>query len=200
MPNEPPIVVVADDEEPVRATIERWARRAGICAHLCSTVDEAKGAIDQHLKAKELAGVISDLKITGGQDDGWGVLGHAYHQSKALRLALFTGFGKEPIHELFRSGAAVPAFTVFIKDEDDEKLQAWLRSVRDSWDDRLAALTLKDSDTKRIYETIAPVYARSRLPMLLLGETGTGKESLARHIHEASRRKGPMLSINCGGL
>jgi transcriptional regulator with AAA-type ATPase domain len=36
--------------------------------------------------------------------------------------------------------------------------------------------------------------------MLLLGETGTGKESLARHIHEASRRKGRMLSINCGGL
>jgi len=37
--------------------------------------------------------------------------------------------------------------------------------------------------------------------VLLLGETGTGKEVAARSIHQASKRKGhPMISVNCGAL
>ena len=37
--------------------------------------------------------------------------------------------------------------------------------------------------------------------MLLLGETGTGKEIFARAIHRASlRKKGPFVALNCGGI
>jgi len=43
--------------------------------------------------------------------------------------------------------------------------------------------------------------ARTRVPMLLLGETGVGKEVFARAIHAASPfAEGPLVSINCGGL
>jgi DNA-binding NtrC family response regulator len=42
--------------------------------------------------------------------------------------------------------------------------------------------------------------AASPLPILLLGETGTGKEVLARAIHELSRRPGPLVAVNCGAL
>ncbi|APR87020.1 Flagellar regulatory protein FleQ [Minicystis rosea] len=42
--------------------------------------------------------------------------------------------------------------------------------------------------------------AASMLPLLLLGETGTGKEVLARAVHERSGRPGPFVAINCGAL
>src|SRR5438270_2444933 len=45
---------------------------------------------------------------------------------------------------------------------------------------------------------IAAKSARNRLPMLIVGEPGTGKETVARAIHGASlRAKGPLLSLDC---
>jgi transcriptional regulator with AAA-type ATPase domain len=42
--------------------------------------------------------------------------------------------------------------------------------------------------------------ASSGLPILLRGETGTGKEVLARTIHELSRREGKYIALNCGAI
>jgi len=42
--------------------------------------------------------------------------------------------------------------------------------------------------------------AASSLPVLLLGETGTGKEVLARAVHERSGRSGRFVAVNCGAL
>jgi transcriptional regulator with AAA-type ATPase domain len=42
--------------------------------------------------------------------------------------------------------------------------------------------------------------ARTPLPVLLVGETGTGKEVAARVLHEASGRPGPFVPVDCGAL
>jgi len=42
--------------------------------------------------------------------------------------------------------------------------------------------------------------APSPVPILLLGETGTGKELIARAVHELSRRPGTFVAINCGAI
>jgi len=59
-------------------------------------------------------------------------------------------------------------------------------------------------------ETLAPAVfaglgviangAASRLPVVLLGETGTGKEVAARMVHRLSRRTGAFVAVNCGAL
>ena len=48
---------------------------------------------------------------------------------------------------------------------------------------------------------VAAKSARNRLPVLILGEAGTGKETIARAIHAASlRAKGPLLTIDCKAM
>ena len=51
-----------------------------------------------------------------------------------------------------------------------------------------------------LYRTAARA-ARGSIPVLLLAETGAGKEVLARFLHDSSpRRNGPMVSVNCGAI
>jgi transcriptional regulator with PAS, ATPase and Fis domain len=47
---------------------------------------------------------------------------------------------------------------------------------------------------------LAERYARTRLPILVVGATGTGKEVLAQHIHERSGRSGMFVDVNCCAL
>ena len=53
---------------------------------------------------------------------------------------------------------------------------------------------------QKVFEVL-PAIATSPSTVLILGETGTGKELVARTIHELSpRRKGPFIAVNCGAL
>jgi DNA-binding NtrC family response regulator len=51
----------------------------------------------------------------------------------------------------------------------------------------------------RTYQTAADL-APSKVPLLLLAETGSGKEVVAREIHELSRRPGKFVAVNCAAL
>jgi transcriptional regulator with AAA-type ATPase domain len=42
--------------------------------------------------------------------------------------------------------------------------------------------------------------AQTSVPVLVLGETGSGKEVVAREVHRLSRRPGPFVAVNCAGL
>ena len=60
--------------------------------------------------------------------------------------------------------------------------------------------TTENAAMAEVLETARRV-ARSRIPVLLSGETGTGKEVLARLIHESGpRHDRPMLCVNCGAI
>jgi len=90
-------------------------------------------------------------------------------------------------HTLLRFRAAVPCPVKTAPDVDSSR------------SDHGALVATVDPSLARRAEALARV-ARSDNPVLLLGETGVGKEVLARAIHAASNRRGPLVAVNCGAL
>jgi transcriptional regulator with GAF, ATPase, and Fis domain len=67
-------------------------------------------------------------------------------------------------------------------------------------DDRPGAILGRSAVVRRLREEIAHV-AATDVTVLVLGETGTGKELVARSLHEQSRRsRRPFVALNCGAL
>ena len=65
---------------------------------------------------------------------------------------------------------------------------------------RFGSFTTCDADTRALFDDLRRI-ASSDVNILLNGETGTGKELLARAVHESSpRRQEPYLAVNCGAI
>ena len=64
---------------------------------------------------------------------------------------------------------------------------------------RAKALVFVDPRSRQLREQ-ANVLAGADLPVLIVGETGTGKELLARHIHRESERGGLFVAVSCAAI
>jgi DNA-binding NtrC family response regulator len=64
---------------------------------------------------------------------------------------------------------------------------------------RAKSLVFIDESSRKILELIERV-APSDAPIIIEGDSGTGKELVARHVHLLSGRKGPFLAVNCGAI
>ncbi|GHD68250.1 sigma-54 interaction domain-containing protein [Jeongeupia chitinilytica] len=64
---------------------------------------------------------------------------------------------------------------------------------------RAKAAVFADQTSRALLQQLERI-APSTMPVLVIGETGTGKELIARHIHQLSGRKGPFVAVNCGAI
>lgn len=64
---------------------------------------------------------------------------------------------------------------------------------------RAKALVFHDPGSQALLAQVERI-ARSEATALIIGETGTGKELIARHIHAVSNRSGPFVPVNCGAF
>ncbi len=85
------------------------------------------------------------------------------------------------------------AFRLFELQRENRRLQALHQP------DALAGLVTRDPEMLRICRLIERV-AASDATVLLLGESGTGKEVLAQGLHQASKRQGRFVAINCAAI
>ncbi len=82
----------------------------------------------------------------------------------------------------------------------NEALQQENRALRQNTAPAFDLFVGEDPAMNRVKE-LTQIYSASEEPVLVTGETGTGKELLARAIHESSRRReGPFLPLNCSAL
>ena len=72
--------------------------------------------------------------------------------------------------------------------------------ITSTLDVRPRALVFEDMASRDLLHQIRRI-APSEATVLILGETGTGKEVVARYVHSLSRREGqPFVAVNCGAL
>jgi transcriptional regulator with GAF, ATPase, and Fis domain len=104
----------------------------------------------------------------------------------------------------------VPAFEIGL--QNDRRLQELARLREAAEADRRALLTRlgrqdiadtvvgEETGLREVMRRVGQV-APTDAPVLILGETGSGKEVVARAVHERSRRRGgPFLRVNCGAI
>lgn len=79
-------------------------------------------------------------------------------------------------------------------------MRAWVPAEHAEDEVDARGFVAKSKEMRTLIDTARRI-AKSSIPVLLLGETGTGKEVLARKIHEASPRKDkPMVCVNCAAI
>ncbi|HSV78920.1 MAG TPA: sigma-54 dependent transcriptional regulator [Ramlibacter sp.] len=64
---------------------------------------------------------------------------------------------------------------------------------------RAKALVFEDPNSAALLQRVEQV-APTDATVLIIGETGTGKELLARRVHQGSGRRGPFVAVNCGAF
>lgn len=80
-----------------------------------------------------------------------------------------------------------------------ERLLTLPESSASSLSIRAKALVFHDPASLHLLRDVERI-ARSEATVLVTGETGTGKELIARHIHAVSGRNGPFVAVNCGAF
>jgi two-component system, NtrC family, response regulator len=136
---------------------------------------------------EEMFGIVPDIKVIvlTGQNDQANAL-------RAVALGAYDFFAKPFDPDLL--GLTIDrAYRLAALQAENRRLQSLHQP------DALAGLMTRDGEMLRICRTIEKV-ASSSVSVLLLGDSGTGKEVLAQGLHQASKRTGKFVAINCAAI
>ena len=202
-------VLVVDDDPVQRRLLDAMLRRFGYDVTVAETGDAAVRLLSSEeggrIDAMVLDLVMPDL-------DGMGVLAALRERGIDTPVIVQTAHGSiETVVSAMRAGAT----DFVVKPVGAERLQISLKNAL-----KLGALELelrhikrraanalgfrdlatKSSDMARVVR-LAERAAKSNIPILVEGESGVGKEVLARAIQGSSDRKGkPFVTVNCGAI
>jgi two-component system C4-dicarboxylate transport response regulator DctD len=200
-------VVLIDDDPHLRQALSQTLDLAGL---KILPLAEAKGLAAQ-LERDWPGVVVSDIRMPGM--DGLELLTELHAQDPDLPVLLITGHGDVPLAvQAMRAGAYDFLEKPFASDALLDSVRRALALRRLVLDNRSLRLALSDRNelSARLVGHSAPMarlreqigaLAATRADVLILGETGAGKEVVARALHDlSSRRNGPFVAINAGAL
>ena len=197
-------ILIVDDEPIARDNLAHIITRDG---YLAKVAADGQQAIDI-LKKEEIDLVLTDLCMKG--KDGMAVLDEAKHLWPAIEVVVITGHASvDTAVEAMRKGAYHYVAKPFKINElraivekalEKNLLRREIHSLREQVDSRKGAQRIvgQSSKIQALRETINQV-SQLDCNVLIQGETGTGKELVARTIHELSpRAKKRFVAFNCG--
>ncbi|QRK07417.1 sigma-54-dependent Fis family transcriptional regulator [Archangium violaceum] len=83
---------------------------------------------------------------------------------------------------------------------EDAQLQERLRRAESALEGRRRLLVPRSPAMQNTLRMLERIATSPRSPVLLLGETGVGKEVIARHLHLLREEQGPFVHVNCAAL
>jgi DNA-binding NtrC family response regulator len=192
-------ILIVDDEQEYRDVFSMILEES----YITDTASSGEEALEK-LKEKEYDLVLTDL-IMGGMN-GLELLKNIKEKRYDVEVIIVTGYGTiENAVEAMKQGA----FTYFVKGHDPEELIEEIEKIRKTTslnNDKKHEhntrslgfmLDTKNHKFKKTIE-IAEKAAKSNINILLLGESGVGKEVFARYIHNCSeRRNEAFIPVNC---
>src|SRR5712672_946879 len=197
-----PTILIIEDESKMRRLLELNLGEDGF-----KTVSAADAETGLQLLASESVDlVLTDLKLPGMS--GLDLLQAVKQQNGALPIVVMTAFGSvETAVEAMKAGASDYVLKPFSlaemrmvahKELDNSRLREENRSLREALGQKyshpnIVAISPKMQEVLATVERVAPTNST----VLLGGESGVGKDLIARAIHEKSRRaSGPFVKIN----
>jgi two-component system, NtrC family, response regulator len=199
-------VLIIDDEEKLRALLARIIRLEGM------TVLEADSLKtgNKILEKENIDVVLCDVKLPDG--NGVDFASSLKARNPCIELILLTAYGNIADGvKAMKNGA----FDYITKGDDNDKIIPLLARAMEKVQLQKRVSQLEKQVGKRYtFETIlghSPLIAHAILlakkvaptetTVLLLGETGTGKEVFAQAIHQGSKRAGkPFMALNCSAF
>ena len=199
----PPSVLIVDDEHDIRELLVLTLGRMGLRTDTAATVAMAKAQLAQG--TYDLC--LTDMRLPDGT--GLDVIAEIAAHHPDTPVAMITAFGNvEAAVEALKAGAfdfvSKPVDLVVVRDlvkhalDLNQRRRDGLGKIRA--DAGLGRLGGDSPAMQSLRETIAKV-ARSQAPISISGESGVGKELVARTIHaEGGRASGPFVPVNCGAI
>jgi DNA-binding NtrC family response regulator len=201
-------ILIIDDDAGLAGTLRDFLVEQGYTAVVALSGAEAMAAAEEN---PGLAVALVDLVMP--LTDGLTLMEQIHQRNPDLPVVIMTGYATvETAVEAIKRGAEDYLTKPFDRQAVKKKigrlmevhrlrqrvaqLEANLKEIHDPFEN----LVFVSPQMQRVVER-ARAAAASDAAVLILGETGTGKEMLARAIHGASRRAGePFVAINCGAL
>lgn len=197
--------LLIEDEIGVRMAISQTLELGNFTVTACSDAESAR----KWLTADFSGVVVTDLRLPGAT--GMDVLDQVIKCDAELPVVIITGHGDVGMAvEAMRAGAydfiekpfgSARFLEIVNRAYEKRTLVLDNRSLRAAWlqQSALPPLIGRSAAIERVRTLIASL-GPSSVDILINGETGTGKEVVARHLHAASGRTGPFVAINCGAL
>ena len=193
-------ILVVEDDPKDRVAIGRSLEQWGYAPICTSSVTDA----DEKIKSDAYSFVIANYDTAGL--DPMAFFREIVDENDQSQVLFLSGTASvDAAVEIMKAGA----FDFLSKPVDFEYLKHIVKRAF-SEDEASATCTPVDKDTTRIVTQdpamnqlleLARQVAASRASVLIQGDSGTGKEMIARYIHQHStRHQGPFIAINCGAL